>query len=125
MKTKAWRYIVSARNCLLKIMSLRAIILRKTDFAIFAVYRVSLAEPCALLINIFEKRHLINSESNLRPPQHLNRSFLLHQLMPLTTVTRRSIIDVEGVLDTPLKLVTIKSFKRDNRKIMSKATKIK
>ena len=36
--------------------------------------------------------------------------------MPLTTVTRRSIIDVAGVLDTPLKLVTIKSFKMNNRK---------
>ena len=43
--------------------------------------------------------------------------------MPLTTVTRRSIIDVAGVLDTPLKLVTIKIFKRSNRKIMSKAAK--
>ena len=36
--------------------------------------------------------------------------------MPLTTVTRRSIIDVAGVLDTPLKLVTIKSSKMNNRK---------
>ena len=35
-------------------------------------YRVSLAELCALLINIFEKLHLINSEANLRPLQHLN-----------------------------------------------------
>ena len=41
--------------------------------------------------------------------------------MQLTTVTGRSIIDVAGVLDTPLKLVTIK---RNNGKIMSKATKI-
>ena len=44
--------------------------------------------------------------------------------MPLTTVTRRSIIDVAGVLETPLKLVTIKRFKINNRKIMLKATKI-
>ena len=44
--------------------------------------------------------------------------------MPLTTVTRRPIIDVAGVLDTPLKLVTMKSFKRNNRKIMPKETKI-
>ena len=41
-------------------------------------YRVSLAELCALLINIFEKLHLINSEADLRPLQHLNRSFLWH-----------------------------------------------
>ena len=36
---------------------------------------------------------------------------------------RRSIVDVAGVLDTPLKLVTIKIFKRSNCKIMSKAKK--
>ena len=41
-------------------------------------YRMSLAELCALLINIFEKLHLINSEANLRLPQHLNSSFLWH-----------------------------------------------
>ena len=39
-------------------------------------YRVSLAQVCAVLINIFEKFHLINSVRNLRPPKHLNRSFL-------------------------------------------------
>ena len=44
--------------------------------------------------------------------------------MLLTTVTRRSIVDIAGVLDMPLKLVAIKSFKRNNDKIMSKATKI-
>ena len=44
--------------------------------------------------------------------------------MPLTIVTRRSIVDVAGVLDMPLKLVAIKSFERNNCKIMSKATKI-
>ena len=40
-------------------------------------YRVSLAELCALLLNIFEKLNklITNSEANLRPPQHLNRSF--------------------------------------------------
>ena len=37
----------------------------------------------------------------------------------VNSVTRRSIIDVAGVLDTPLKPVTIKSFKRNGRKIMS------
>ena len=42
----------------------------------------------------------------------------------VNSVTRRSIIYVAGVLDTPLKPVTIKSFKRNSRKIMSKATKI-
>ena len=44
--------------------------------------------------------------------------------MPLTIVTRRSIVDVAGVLDMPLKLVAIKHLERNNRKIMSKATKI-
>ena len=44
--------------------------------------------------------------------------------MPLTTITRKSIVDVAGVLDTLLKLVTIKIFKRKNPNIMSKATKI-
>ena len=34
------------------------------------------AELCTLLLNIFEKLYLINSEVNLRPPQHLNRNFL-------------------------------------------------
>ena len=43
--------------------------------------------------------------------------------MPLTNVTRRSIIDVAGVPGTPLELVTIKSFKENNRKIMSKTIK--
>ena len=64
-------------NCreILEIMSLSEIILHKTDFAILSFY-VSLAELCALLINTFEKLHLINSEANLRPPQHLTRSFL-------------------------------------------------
>ena len=38
-------------------------------------YRVSIADLCALLINIFEKLPLINSEINLRPPQHLKWSF--------------------------------------------------
>ena len=42
--------------------------------------------------------------------------------MPLTNITRRSIIDVAGALDT-LKLVTIQSLKISNRKIMSTATK--
>ena len=44
--------------------------------------------------------------------------------MPLTAVSRRSITDVAGVPDMPLRLVTIKSFKKNNCKIMSKATKI-
>ena len=33
-------------------------------------------------------------------------------------------MDVGGVLDTPLKLVTIKRFKMNNSKIMTNATKI-
>ena len=36
-KIKTWWWIVGARTCLLKIMSLRAIILFKTDFAIFSL----------------------------------------------------------------------------------------
>ena len=44
--------------------------------------------------------------------------------MALTTVTKRSIVDVEGVLDTPLKLGTIKSLKMNNYKIISTAAKI-
>ena len=69
--------------CLLKIMSLQAITLHKTAIAIFTdlTCDLPLAEPCGLLINIFEKLHLINSEANLRSPQHLNRSFLWHKLM--------------------------------------------
>ena len=39
-------------------------------------YCLSLADLCALLINIFEKLPLINSEANLRLPQHLKWSFL-------------------------------------------------
>ena len=105
-KRKTWRQIVGARNCLLEIMSLRAIILHKIDF-------------CALLINTFEKLHLINSEANLRRTQYQKQSFLWHQIMPLTNVTRRSIIDVAGILDTPLKLVTINSSKVNNCKTMS------
>ena len=42
--------------------------------------------------------------------------------MSLANVTRRSIINVAGVLDTPLKLVNIKSLKM-NCKIMPTATK--
>ena len=43
--------------------------------------------------------------------------------MVLTTVTWRSIIDVARVLDTSLKIVTIKSFKTNNCHIVSKAAK--
>ena len=43
--------------------------------------------------------------------------------MPLINATRGSIIDVAGVLDTPLKLVTIKSLKMNNCNIMSTTTK--
>ena len=45
-------------------------------------------------------------------------------LMPLTTVTWRSIVDVGGVLDASLKLLTIKKLKMNNYKIISTATKI-
>ena len=44
--------------------------------------------------------------------------------IPLTTDTRRSIIDPAGVLDTPLKLVTIKCLKMSNCKIMLKVTSV-
>ena len=43
--------------------------------------------------------------------------------MPLTNVTRGSIIDVAGVPDTLLKLVTIKSLKMNYCKIMSTTIK--
>ena len=43
--------------------------------------------------------------------------------MQLTNVTRGSIIDVAGLPDTPRTLVTIKSLKMDNCKIMSTTTK--
>ena len=42
--------------------------------------------------------------------------------MPLTNFSRGSIIDVAEVLDTPLKLVTIKSLKMNNCKIISTTT---
>ena len=43
--------------------------------------------------------------------------------MPLTNVTRRSVIDVARVLDAPPKLVIVKGLKMNNYKIMSTATK--
>ena len=86
-------------------MSLRDI-LYKTDLQLSEFYRVLQAGLCAFLINTFEKLPIINS--NLRPSQHLKRSFLGHQLIPL----RRYIIDVTEVPGTPLKLVTIKSLKK-------------
>ena len=43
--------------------------------------------------------------------------------MPLTNVTGALIIDVAGVLDTPLKLVTIKNLKMNNCKIIPTTTK--
>ena len=44
--------------------------------------------------------------------------------MPLTTLVRRSYVDISGNLDTPLKVVTIKYLKMNNYKIMSTATKV-
>ena len=43
--------------------------------------------------------------------------------MPLTTVARRFIADVGGVLDMPLKPVTIKSLKMSNYKICQQQQK--
>ena len=43
--------------------------------------------------------------------------------MPLTNVTRGSLIDVAEVLDTPVKLVTIKNFKMSNSKMMTTTAK--
>ena len=40
-------------------------------------YRVSLDDLRALLMNTFKKLPLINSEINLRPPQHLKWSWLM------------------------------------------------
>ena len=50
-------------------------------------------------------------------------ALLANRKKPFTNVTRRSIIDVAGVLGTPLKLVTIKSLKMNNRSTMSATTK--
>ena len=73
-------------------------------------YRVPLVELCALLINTSEKLHLINSEANLRPPQHLKCSFcdirLCRHLMS------------QGDHYRCLKLVTTKILKMYNCKIM-------
>ena len=44
--------------------------------------------------------------------------------MPLTTVTSGFVVGVGGVIHTPLKLVTIKSLKMNNYKIMLTVTKI-
>ena len=57
-------------------------------------YRVSLAYVYALLINSFKKLHLINLEANLRPSTTSKMEFF-----------------VSGVLDMPLKLVTINLMK--------------
>ena len=43
--------------------------------------------------------------------------------MSLTNATRRSIINVAGVIDTPLNLVTIKFLKTNNGKMMPTTTK--
>ena len=43
--------------------------------------------------------------------------------MPLTSVTRGSLIDVAEVLDTPVKLVTIKNFKISNSKMIATTAK--
>ena len=49
--------------------------------------------------------------------------FFVTLVMPLINVKRKSIIDVDRVLDTTLELVTIKGLKITNCKIMSNATK--
>ena len=67
---------MGARNYSLEVTSLGEIILFKTDFAILTTLPVSLADLCALLINTLEKLPLINSDANLRLPEHLKRSFL-------------------------------------------------
>ena len=57
-------------------------------------------------------------------PAASEMEFFVTLVKPLTTVTRRSIVDIAGVLDMPLKLVTIKTLKISYYKIMSTATKI-
>ena len=93
---------MGARNGLLKIMVFTAIVLHKTDFAIFTVLPVSLAELCALLINVFEK---------------------LHKTSPIK-LRGNSTTPATSKQELFMTLVTIKSFKRNNSMIKSKATKI-
>ena len=73
---------MGAQNYSFEVTFLREIILYKADFETLTVlnvlcFCVSLADLCALLINTFEKLPIINSEANLRPPQHLQGSFFV------------------------------------------------
>ena len=63
-----WRIcrIAGAQNCLLKIMSFRQLFCISQTLEFPQFYHVSLAELCVVLIKIFEKVHLINSQANLR-----------------------------------------------------------
>ena len=82
---------------------------------------MSLAELCALLTNIFEKLNklIINSDANLRPP----KQELFVTLVNAVNYCHKEIY-YRCCRGTPLKLVNLKSFKTNNSKIMSKATKI-
>ena len=72
---KSRQQSVGVRNCLLKITSLRAIILHKTDFAIFTVL------PCATSWAMCLTDKYLWKSSNMRAQQHLNRSFLWQLLV--------------------------------------------
>ena len=95
---------MGARNYSLEITSLQAIIFPNSSQLWVKIsqlshfYRVSLVDLWVLLINNFEKVHLINSEPIIRPLQHLRCHKEIHYRC------------CKG-LDTPLKLLTTKNLK--------------
>ena len=99
---KTWQYVMDARNYLLEIMSLHGIILHSRDLTTHTV------SPCFTgWIMCFADKYLEESS----PKKFIGESVTLaiyktefygtigNRKKPLTNVTRRSIIDVAGVLD--------------------------
>ena len=72
------RKIVGARNCLSEIMSLRAIISHKTDFAIFTVLPCVTSWAICLTDKYLWETSPNKLRVNIRLPQPVNRSFLWH-----------------------------------------------
>ena len=95
---------MGARNYSLEITSLQAIIFPNSSQLWVKIsqlshfYRVSLVDLWVLLINNFEKVHLMNSDPIIRPLQHLRCHKEIHYRC------------CRG-LDTPLKLLTTKNLK--------------
>ena len=114
---------MSTRNCLLKIIYLLVIILHKTDFAIFTVLPCITSWAMCLTDKYLWKKSPNKLRGNsLTPPTSKGELFVT--LVNTANYFHREIFkDVAGVLDSPLKLATIKNFKRNNRKIMPKAIK--